>query len=149
MAEGAPFVYILRMKRFLFSWVITSFLLACGSLQQDGAAEAEIDVSANADGDCMTDIEEEELGTNPEKEDTDGDGVSDCDEIEAVSDPTDGDEIPYACGWPHNDPGNLQPTGAAIGDTLYDAELPDQCGDTVSLWDFYGKYQVLYITAAW
>lgn len=137
------------MHRFFFSFTLLALALSCGPSASDQNPESEIDVNANADGDCMTDIEEEELGTNPEKEDTDGDGFTDCDEIEAVSDPTDGDEIPYACGWPHNDPGNLQPTGAAIGDTLYDAELPDQCGDTVSLWDFYGKYQVLYITAAW
>ena len=97
----------------------------------------------------MTDLEEAELGTDPESEDSDGDGFSDCAEIESSSDPTDGDEVPYACGWPHNDPGNLQPTGAAIGDVMYQASLPDQCGEEVNLWDFYGKYHVIYMTAAW
>ena len=136
------------MKRFTFGLICLALLAACGPADT-GDVEPEVDVNANADGDCMTDIEEEELGTDPEKEDSDGDGFSDCDEIEAVSNPTDGDEVPYACGWSHNDPGNIQPTGAAIGDVIYEVSLPDQCGEQVNLWDFYGKYHVLYMTAAW
>jgi hypothetical protein len=137
------------MNRFLLSCAVLALLTACGPTGSEDNDEPEIDVNANADGDCLTDIEEEELGTDPEKEDSDGDGVSDCDEIDAVSDPTDEDELPYACGWPHNDPGNIQPTGAAVGDVIYEVELPDQCGDNVNLWDFHGQYRIIYMTAAW
>ena len=56
--------------------------------------ETGVDINANADGDCMTDVEEEALGTDPNQNDSDGDGVSDCDEIDAVSDPLDGEEVP-------------------------------------------------------
>ena len=136
------------MRLHLLSLLCFALLAACGPAATD-EREPEVDVNANADGDCMTDLEEEEMGTDPEKEDSDGDGISDCDEIEAVSDPTDPDEVPYACGWAHDDPGNMQPTGAAIGDVIYEASLPDQCGEDVNLWDFYGKYHVIYMTAAW
>ena len=136
------------MSRLSFGFICFALLAACGPVDSTDS-ESEVDVNANADGDCMTDLEEEELGTDPEKEDSDGDGVSDCDEIEAVSDPTDGDEVPYACGWAHNDPGDIQATGGAIGDVIYEVSLPDQCGEEVNLWDFYGKYHVIYMTAAW
>ena len=137
------------MYRALFTYILLGLSVACGPADSGGANESGNDINANADGDCMTDVEEAALGTDPNEKDSDGDGVSDCDEIDAVSDPLDGEEVPYACGWAHNDPGTIQPTGAAIGDTLYDAELPDQCGENVSIWDFYGKYHVLYMTAAW
>ena len=136
------------MNRLLISSICFLMLVACGPVD-GGDSEPEVDVNANADGDCMTDLEEEELGTDPEKEDSDGDGISDCDEIAAVSDPNDADEVPYACGWAHNDPGNIQPTGAAIGDVMYEVSLPDQCGEEVNIWDFHGKYHVIYMTAAW
>ena len=136
------------MSRILL--ISISFLLLAACVRVEGSdAELELDVNANADGDCMTDLEEVELGTDPEKEDTDGDGFSDCEELDAVSDPSDADEVPYTCGWAHNNPGNIQPTGAAIGDVMYEASLPDQCGEEVNLWDFHGKYHVIYMTAAW
>jgi hypothetical protein len=27
--------------------------------------------------------------------------------------------------------------------------MVDQCGDDVSMWDFYGEYHIIYKTAAW
>lgn len=126
---------------------------------------------ANSDGDCMSDAEEAELGTDPDATDTDGDGIDDCEEIDlgldptsddsdddgfsdsteidCVSDPLDGDEVCYACGWEHNDPGTYEPEGNEIGDTAANSILLDQCGDEVDLWDFTGKYYLLYLTASW
>ena len=74
---------------------------------------------------------------------------SDADEVACVSDPMDANEVCYKCGWKHNDPGRLASTGAGIGDLMENVQMVDQCGDMVSIWDFYGEYHVLYMTAAW
>lgn len=103
----------------------------------------------NPDGDCLTDAEEAELGTNPNAVDSDGDGISDCDEIACVSNPADPNEKCYACGWKHNDPGNLVSTGAKEGDVIANLDLIDQCKEPVHLWDFAQEYHILFMTAAW
>lgn len=112
----------------------------------DGANCSE---SSDLDGDGLNDCEEVELGTNPESADSDGDGFTDAEEVDCVSNPSDGDEICYACGWGHNDPGDLSSTGSDEGDVVDNISLVDQCGEYVDLWDFYGEYHVLYMTAAW
>lgn len=104
---------------------------------------------ANADGDCMTDAEELQIGTDPYEIDSDFDGISDCDELDCVSDPTNGAEKCYACGWKHNDPGNITSNGTSEGSVMPDFTLVDQCGDEVSMYDFAGAYHILYMTAAW
>lgn len=43
----------------------------------------------DADGDGLSDDEEEDLGTDPDNADTDGDGINDGDEVDCGSDPTD------------------------------------------------------------
>ena len=110
---------------------------------------AETDCSADSDEDGIDDCAEEELGTDPESEDSDGDGFTDAEEIDCVSDPLDGDEKCYACGWEHNDPGDIESTGAGFGDVMDNFALVDQCGEMVDMWDFHGEYHVLYMTAAW
>jgi len=107
------------------------------------------DAESDADGDGLDDCAEAELGTDPERDDTDGDGFADAEEVECVSDPLDGDEVCYACGWKHNDPGDLQSGGAEIGDTIADIALVDQCDEDVPMWDFAGEYHILFLTAAW
>ncbi len=144
------------------------------SSQDDDSTPGDDDSSpaSNADGDCLTDAEEEALGTNPEAVDSDGDGLSDCDElnetgtdplvtdsdgdgfsdgveVDCVSNPMDGGEVCYACGWGHNDPGTLVSTGNEEGDVLADLDLFDQCQEAVRLWDFAGEYHILFATAAW
>lgn len=127
---------------------LMAFLLlsvsACG-------AEKETECSADSDSDAdgIDDCAEEELGTDPEAADSDGDGFTDQEELDCVSNPTDGEELCYACGWKHNDPGTIEPTGAGIGDVMASVTLPDRCGDEVDLWDFHGEYHVLFMTAAW
>jgi hypothetical protein len=126
---------------------------------------------ANADGDCLTDAEEVDLGTDPESvdsdsdglddcaevelgtdptsEDSDGDGALDAEEIDCVSDPLDPDEQCYACGWGHNDPGGLESEGNDEGDTVANVDLVDQCDEEVPMWDLAGEYRYVFITAAW
>ena len=54
---------------------------------QDGTDQTEPD----ADGDGLSDADEEAAGTDPDNPDTDGDGLTDADEIDAGADPTDAD----------------------------------------------------------
>ena len=123
----------------------TALLLSSGC----GGAEALCSEESDADGDGLNDCEEEILGTDMTLADSDGDGFSDAEEADCVSDPLDGDEVCYACGWEHNDPGTLEATGSDEGDVVENLTLVDQCGEDVRLWDFYGEYHILYVTAAW
>lgn len=103
----------------------------------------------DVDGDGLDECDELELGTDPELADTDGDGDSDSAELDCLSDPLDGDEACYLCGWARADPGDLVSTGAQVGDTVSELQFIDQCADDVSLWDFAGTYRVLYMLPAW
>lgn len=125
----------------------------------------------NTDGDCMTDEEEASLGTDPASPDSDGDGLPDCDELDlgtdplaedgdgdgmtdayelgCLADPNDADDVCYECGWLKADPGDLQSDGADEGDTIANAALVDQCGETMDLWDRAQEYHILFMTAAW
>lgn len=107
------------------------------------------DCSEDSDGDGLDDCEEIDLGLDPNSDDSDSDGFSDSEELDCVSDPLDGEEVCYACGWQHNDPGTYESNGNAIGDTAANSVLVDQCGELVDLWDFTGKYYLFYLTAAW
>ena len=121
----------------------------CLTLGLNACAEKECSSEADGDADGLNDCDEETLGTDPELADSDGDGLSDKEELDCVSDPLNADEQCYACGWEHNDPGDLTSTGNAEGDVIANIELVDQCGEMVNIWDFHGEYHVLYVTAAW
>ncbi len=111
--------------------------------------EPACDPSSDLDADGVDDCAEEELGTDPESADTDEDGFADAEELECVSDPLDADEVCYACGWAHNDPGDLESDGAEIGDVIADIDMVDQCGEDLDVWDLHGEYHILFMTAAW
>ena len=52
--------------------------------------------------------------------------------------------------WPiTTPPGELAATGYAEGDVPPDLRVPDQFGDTVSLWQFYGRLVVVDISPMW
>jgi len=127
---------------------VKKLLLLCGLLAMMGC-EASGDCSADSDGDGVDDCTEDELGTDPDLADTDGDGYSDGEEVDCVSDPLDAAEVCYACGWAHNDPGDLQATGSSEGDIVTNIALIDQCMEDVDLWDFAGSYVMLFMTASW
>lgn len=128
-------------------------LAACGeepaAPDKGGDGDAACDPAADADADGLDDCTEQDLGTDAATADSDGDGISDGDEVDCVSDPLDADEQCYACGWQHNDPGDIASTGAALGDTISNLSLVDQCGDMVDLHDFAGGYTLAFMTAAW
>ena len=55
--------------------------------------------------------------------------------------------LPYACGWPLGNPGDLQTDWAlALGATFPRAWLEDACGDLADIWDFHGSYLVIDAT---
>ena len=134
--------------------------------------EGSDDCTADADGDGLSDCDEDSWGTDPDVTDSDGDGLSDGDEVseygsdplevdsdgdgfddgdeaDCGSDPADGDEVCYACGWQHNDPGTLETTGSEEGDVIQNLQFVDQCEEEVSLWDLSGEWHIIYMTAAW
>ena len=39
--------------------------------------------------------------------------------------------------------------GNEEGDTIANVALVDACGESVDLWDFAGRYYILYVTGAW
>ena len=126
-------------------YVFWSLLLMSACQMKDNECSADSD----SDGDGIDDCAEQELGTDATLADSDGDGLSDKEELDCVSNPLDATEQCYACGWEHNDPGNIESTGSEIGDVMANLQLEDQCGEVVDTWDFYGEYHVLYMTAAW
>lgn len=68
---------------------------------RDGIGDA---CSDDSDGDGLSDVEELALGTDPLRPDTDGDGFSDGDEVAAGSDPLDANSVPQTVdtslvGW--------------------------------------------------
>jgi hypothetical protein len=152
---------------------LSMFLLGGAACDNDDDNIEEKDCSIDTDGDGLTDCEEEsDYGTDPNEADTDNDGLSDGDEvlthgsdpnqensdgddytdqeeIACGTDPTDENEHCYACGWTHNDPGNLVTTGSAVGDTISNIPMVDQCQEEVFLWDLAGEYHILFMTAAW
>lgn len=111
--------------------------------------DEELDPNLDTDEDGIPDVQELDQGTDPELADSDEDSWTDLEEDDCGSDPLDSSDECYACGWIQNDPGTIVSTGADVGDVIDDVALPDQCGDSVRLWDFYGEYHILYMTAAW
>lgn len=110
----------------------------------------------DADADGVSDADETSAGTDPYDADTDGDGYGDGDEADAGTDPLDALSLPYVGGWPYNRDKDLltepDPKDAcAVGTRLPRAEMPDQFGDLVDLYDFagHGVPVVVQLVAAW
>ncbi len=124
-----------------------ALVVSCGD--KDSGTAGEDCATDDADADGLDECDELALGTDPDVADSDGDGLDDGTEADCVSDPLDSDEVCYSCGWPHNDPGDLTSGGAEIGDTINNLQLVDQCGEALSMWDLYGEYHILMMTAEW
>ena len=132
-------------------WLAVALLWALagcptGADDDDSVADCS---SEDVDGDGLDGCAEQELGSDPDNPDTDGDGLTDGEEADCVSDPTDAAEQCYACGWAHNDPHDLVAGGGSVGEVIANIPLEDQCLEPVPLWDFYGEYHILWMTASW
>jgi len=121
--------------------LFTVALIGCGGSRDTGGDGSE-DLT-DSDGDGLSDILEEELGTDPQNADSDGDGYRDGDEEQAGSDPTDPDDVIYTGGWPFNPNKELVTDPGWESSATEGAPVPrfvavDQYGDSVELWDFGG-----------
>ena len=125
-------------------------ILALLSLNLTGCAPAVVAIDVDADADGLLGSEEEELGTDPNKDDSDEDGISDGKELESNTDPLDPGEYPYAGGWPigscHDD---LKGEGFAVEQVSEDFALPDQNGQDVHLYSFCDREVYLVFAAFW
>lgn len=117
----------------------------CHRASQEPACDASLD----SDGDGLDDCVELALGTAPDNADTDGDGVTDGDEVDCVANPLDAQEVCYACGWPHATPAAVGEIGPAEGDTLANLTMVDQCDEDFELHDLAGAYHILFMTTQW
>ena len=92
----------------------------------------------DSDGDGLTDEEEIARGLDPTSADTDGDGYSDGAEVNSFTDPTDPNDHPYSGGWPIDScRHDLNPTGSfALGEVVQNYMFTDQFGETLRLHDF-------------
>lgn len=126
-----------------------------GDLEEDAAAsepteEPSIDPTLDSDNDGVTDVIELEYGSDPHDPDTDGDGFDDGDEVAQNTNPMNGNDYPYAGGWPIDGCRNdVQSTGNGVGQTAHDFTLTDQFGESVRLHDFCGQAVMLVASAMW
>lgn len=118
------------MKRTLHLLVLGLFLVG-GVVFQAGCKSSEPEVvTVDTDGDGLTDAQELELGTDPNNPDTDGDGLTDGDEVntyntDPLSADTDGDGLT---------------DGEEVNSYNTDPNNPDTDGDGLSDGDEVNKY---------
>ena len=124
------------MRSISLSLILATSLMSCGPADLDFGDEGD-QPFIDTDGDGLSDDEELELGTDPSKEDTDGDGYSDMVEDNSYTNPTDASDHPYAGGWPidacRND---IVGSGVGEGDTIDNLTVTDQFGEELKLHDF-------------
>ncbi len=106
--------------------------------------------SLDTDGDELDDQFEAAIGTDPESDDTDGDGFSDSEEYLNYFDPDDEMDFPRAGEYPrHARPGDLEGEGTDVGEILLDFVRVDQYNEEISLHEFYGNVVVIGVGADW
>ena len=125
----------------------------CGDRDNDGdgltnAEEDELGTDpdlADTDGDGIDDFTEvNETGTDPTNPDTDGDGYDDGDEWDGNTDPLDDIDHPYAGGWPIDAcRADVVPEGDDVGQVAEAWSAMDQFGENVRFHDFCDHVIVL------
>jgi thiol-disulfide isomerase/thioredoxin len=134
-------------------------LTACDpDVDEDGllaSEEAELGTDpekADTDGDGLSDfVEARELGTDPLAFDSDGDGFSDGEENTAGTDPLFNASWPADLGrWPDNSASLAEADlGWGLGDQMYNWTAIDQHGDQIALHQFAGHAILLDLSAGW
>lgn len=115
------------------------------------------DPETDSDGDGLTDLEEEALGTNSDDTDSDDDGFSDGEEVLAETNPGYRYSHPYEggynVGYCNNIPAPTGPTGVASsgapgykrGDVVENYTMLDQHGEEVDLYSFCDRTVMIAI----
>jgi thiol-disulfide isomerase/thioredoxin len=127
-------------------------LSACTPTQEE-----KIDPNLDSDGDGVMDVEEMDLGSDPDNVDSDSDGYEDGWEVEEGSDPASDESRIYTGNWPYQpdkdsiDSVDFVAAYNRIGDLFPREKLMDQFGDMVDLYDFagHGKPVIVDISATW
>jgi thiol-disulfide isomerase/thioredoxin len=116
----------------------------CGGSRCHGVNNGGNNDDVDTDGDGLSDGQEAELGTDPTQPDSDSDGYTDFEEVDAGTDPLDAEDRIYKGGWPYNpnkdeieDPGFGSTAG--LGTMLPRYKAVDQYGDEVDIYDFFGQ----------
>ena len=109
------------------SFIAALLMLGCASEGQEDVDDTSSTVLTEPDGD------------------SDNDGYSNAEELEAGSDPDDASDVPYAGGWTKDASCNddIQSTGNDVGQIAQDFMLQDQYGDTLRLHDFCDRVVLL------
>ena len=101
-----------------------------------------VDEDLDSDEDGLTDLEEEELGTDPNDKDTDNDNYWDSWEVIEGTDPLTSASRIYTGYWPYNPNKDLLPQGSVStsttdkGSPFPRKEFIDHHGDAVDIYDF-------------
>lgn len=104
----------------------------------------------DSDGDGLYDSFEEEIGTDPEAEDSDGDTYLDGDEYLNYYKPWDDTDYPRVGDYPrYGQTDDISATGIEEGDTVSDFSADDQYADGLHLYEFYGNVVLIEISADW
>jgi thiol-disulfide isomerase/thioredoxin len=137
----------MRLSSLGFALFALTSLTAC--FGEGDPEEPEENVVADADGDGLSDEEEAELGTDPNKADSDGDGFDDPTEIDAGTDANVCWSVPE--GWPQCQSlaDGVSAEGWKMDQIVPSFPMTDQFGDEIESWDFYGMVTILDISAGW
>jgi hypothetical protein len=126
-----------------------------GESSTDVAGAENATPDEDSDGDGLSDADELEAGTDPYDPDTDDDGYLDYDELAEGSDPLDGSSWIYQGHWPYyRDKDSVEDPGldsaAGEGMRLPRIRLVDQHGQEVDLYDFaYQGRPIVLDVATW
>ncbi len=101
---------------------------------------------ADIDGDGLDNDFEEQIGTDPLREDSDGDGHLDGDEYLQYFRPLDATDWPYAGGYPRGPiPDEVAGEGYEQGQITLDWMHHDQFAEVLHMHRFFGNVVVIYI----
>jgi hypothetical protein len=122
-----------------------------GFNDDDDAADDDSVLCVEGDRDCdgLSDTDENELGTDPDVPDSDGDGWFDGEEVAESTDPLEYYQHPFECGYPPGPGPVWQGDGWASGATINNVDLLDQCGERIDLHALSGWGLLIFFGAPW
>ena len=131
-------------------WVLGCDSGSGGGGGGDGDDDDAAEQIPDSDGDGLADSFEDEVGTDPDAEDIDGDGFLDGDEWSDFSDPMNEFDFEYEGGYAHFPyPEDIEGEGSAVGQVIQDFTLVDYYGQEVQLYTFYGNVIHAFAAADW